>query len=85
MAKVTLYDLKEKMATLQAQIASDAEWIAEKAADPSTEMKDIGAKKQHRDELNERFNLLKSQHDEMEKQQKAALARSRMQEKKTNQ
>lgn len=71
MAKVTLYDLKEKMATLQAQIAADAEWIAEKAADPSTEMKDITAKKEHRDELNERFNLLKAQHDEMEKKQRA--------------
>ena len=73
MAKVTLYDLKEKMATLQAQIASDAEWIAEKAADPATEMKDINAKKEHRDELQERFNMLKAQHDEMEKAQKDAL------------
>jgi len=70
---VTLYDLKEKMANLQAQIAVDAEWIAEKAADPATEMKDINAKKEHRDELQERFNMLKAQHDEMEKAQKDAL------------
>jgi HK97 family phage major capsid protein len=73
MAKVTLYDLKEKMANLQAQIAVDAEWIAEKAADPATEMKDINAKKEHRDELQERFNMLKAQHDEMEAAQKASL------------
>ena len=31
MAKTTLFELKEKMATLQAAIAADAEWIAEMA------------------------------------------------------
>lgn len=74
MAKVTLFDLKEKMATLQAQISADAEWIAEKAADPTTEMKDITAKKDHREELSTRYELLKAQHDEMEEQQRAALS-----------
>jgi len=73
MAKVTLFDLKEKMATLQAQIAADAEWIAEKAADPTTKMEEITAKKQHRNELQERYDLLKAQHDEMEAQQRQAL------------
>ncbi len=74
MAKVTLFDLKEKMATLQAQISADAEWIAEKAADPTTSMEDINTKKTHRDDLASRFNLLKAQHDEMEEQQRQALA-----------
>ncbi len=74
MAKVTLFDLKEKMATLQAQIAADAEWIAEKAADPTTTMEDINAKKTHRDDIAARFDLLKTQHDEMEEQQRAAVA-----------
>ncbi len=74
MAKVTLFDLKEKMATLNAQITADAEWIAEKAANPETEMKDINAKKDHRDDLVTRLNLLKAQHDEMEEQQRQALS-----------
>jgi HK97 family phage major capsid protein len=74
MAKTTLFDLKEKMATLSAQIAADAEYIAEKAADPTVSMEDINAKKIHRDELQTRFELLKTQHDEMEKAQKAQLA-----------
>jgi HK97 family phage major capsid protein len=71
--KVTLFDLKEKMATLEAQINADAEWIAEKAADPATEMKDIDAKKQHRDDLQKRYEMLKEQHDAEEARQKQAL------------
>ncbi len=74
MAKVTLFDLKEKMATLQAQISADAEWIAEKAADPTVAMTDINTKKQHRDELQSRYDMLKASHDEMEEQQRAAIA-----------
>ena len=73
MAKVTLFDLKEKMATLQAQIAADAEWIAEKAADPTVSMEEINAKKSHRDDLQSRYDLIKAQHDEMEKQQRESL------------
>ncbi len=74
MAKVTLFELKEKMATLADQIAADAEWIAEKAADPTTSMEDITTKTKHRDDLVARHDLLKKQHDEMEEQQRAAIA-----------
>lgn len=70
---MTLFELKEKMATLQASINADAEWIAEKAADPAIEMKDIEAKKAHRDELQSRFDMLKAEHDQMEATQKAAV------------
>jgi len=71
---MTLFELKEKLATLNAQIKADADWIAEKAADPTVSMDDIKAKKNHRDELTERRDLLKAQHDEMEEQQRNALA-----------
>lgn len=74
MSKVTLFELKEKMATLQAAIAEDAAWIAEKAADPSTPMEEINAKKAHRDELQSRFHMVKAEHDDMEAKQKAAVA-----------
>ncbi len=74
MAKVTLFELKEKMATLSAQITADAEWIAEKAADPTTPMEEIKTKQTHRDDLVTRFGLLEKQHDEMEVQQRQALA-----------
>lgn len=68
---MTLFEIKEKMATLQAAIQADAEWIAEKAADPSVSMEDITAKKAHRDELQSRFDMLKAENDDMEARQKA--------------
>jgi len=71
---MTLFELKEKMATLNAAIVADAEWIAEKAANPEIAIADIDAKKAHRDELQKRYEMLKEQHDGMESAQKAALA-----------
>lgn len=70
MPKITLFELKEKMATLGAAIAADAEWIAEKAANPETPMEEINAKKQHRDELAARLDMLKAEHDAMEAEQR---------------
>lgn len=74
---MNLYDLKEKLATLNAAIAADASWIAEKAADPTIPMDEIKTKTAHRDELTERKNLLQVQHDELEKQQRDALKNQR--------
>lgn len=71
---MTLFELKEKMATLQAAIAADAAWIAEKAADPSTPMEEINTKKAHRDELQSRFDMLKAEHDSMEEVQRKNVA-----------
>jgi len=59
---------------MNAAIKADADWIAEKAADPTVPMEEIKAKTTHRDELTERRNLLQEQHDAMEAAQKAALA-----------
>jgi len=70
---MTLFEIKEKLATLNAQIKADADWIAEKAADPTVAMADITAKTTHRDELIVRRNLLQNQHDELEEQQRKAL------------
>lgn len=72
---MTLFELKEKLTTLNAAIKSDADWIAEKAADPSVPMDEIKAKTAHRDELTERRDLIQSQHDEMEKQQRDVLGK----------
>lgn len=70
---MTLFEFKEKMATIDAAIRSDAQWIAEKAADPSVPMEEIDAKKAHRDELQKRFDMLKIEHDELEARQKEAV------------
>lgn len=71
---MTLFELKEKLATMNAAIKADADWIAEKAADPTVPMEEIKSKTAHRDELTQRRDLLQEQHDAMENAQKAALA-----------
>jgi len=68
---LTLFELKEKMATLQSAMAADAAWIAEKAADPDTDLDALTEKQAHRDGLQKRFEMLKAQHDAMEAEQKA--------------
>jgi HK97 family phage major capsid protein len=70
---MTLFELKEKIATLNAAIKADADWIAEKAADPTVKMEEINAKTAHRDELVARRDLLQKQHDEMDAQQREHL------------
>ncbi len=73
---MTLFEMKEKMATLQSAIAADAAWIAEKAADASVAMEDITTKKAHRDELQSRYDMLKAEHDAMEEAQRTSIAMS---------
>lgn len=70
----TLFEFKEKMNTLAAQIQADADWIAEKAADPAVSIDDINAKKQHRDEMQARYDMIKAQHDELEEKQRTSIA-----------
>lgn len=70
---MTLFELKEKMATMQEAITADAQWIAEKSADPATAMEDITAKTKHRDEMQMRYDLLKAEHDKMELAQREAI------------
>lgn len=70
---MTLFELKEKIATLNSAIKADADWISEKAADPTIPMEEIKAKTAHRDELVERKNLLQKQHDAMEEAQRQAI------------
>lgn len=74
MAKVTLFELKEKLCSLNDAIAEDAAWIAEKAADPATDMKLIDEKTAHRDGLIKRKELLQKEHDDMELAQRTSVA-----------
>ena len=71
---MTLFELKEKMATLKAAILADANWLAEKAADPNTKMEEIKEKQAHRDELQARYDTLKAEHDRMEAEQRQKVA-----------
>lgn len=69
----TLYNLKEKMATLGAQITEESKWITEKADAPEISMDDIRAKESRRDDLQKRFDLLKAEHDKLEAEQRASV------------
>jgi len=70
---MTLFEMKEQLATLEKQVAADAAWIAEKAADPTVAMADIEAKKAHRDEIQARYDMLKTEHDAEEARQRAQV------------
>ena len=72
---MTLFEMKEQLATLGKQVAADATWIAEKAADPTVSMEDINAKKSHRDEIQARYDMLKAEHDAEEARQRANVER----------
>lgn len=71
----TLFELKEKMAEMSEAVRADAEWISEKASDPTVSMEDIEAKESHRDEMQKRFDLIKREHDALEKAQREAVKR----------
>ena len=71
---VTLFELKEKMATMQASINADSDWIANKAAEASTSLEEINEKTEHRDGLIKRYELIKNEHDSMEEQQRVSIA-----------
>lgn len=72
--KPTLFELKEKMHNLDVEIGSIAEYIADKAGDPNTPMAEINEKKAKRDELVQRRDMLKAEHDAMEEAQRNEVA-----------
>ena len=71
---MTLFEMKEKLNTLKSAILADANWLVEKAADPSTKMEEIKEKQAHRDELQARYDTLKAEHDRMEEEQRVSVA-----------
>jgi len=69
----TLYELKEKLATVGAQLQSIESQLVEKLANPAVPMNEINDLKNKKNDLQERFNLLKEQHDKAELEQKNKL------------
>lgn len=71
---MTLFELKENMATLGAQLEADRDWIAEKSADPTVPMSEIEVKQKHLADTQKRFDNLKAEHDRLEEQQRLQVA-----------
>lgn len=72
---MTIFEMREKMAHLQAAINADAQFLAEKASDPNTTMEDLNAKQAHMEDTQKRFDMIKAQCDRAE-----AEARDRLKE-----
>lgn len=71
---MTLFEMKEKLFSLENERKTIADWIAEKAADPTTKMDEIEEKQGKVNELTKRIDLLQKSHDEEQERQRIALA-----------
>lgn len=71
---MTLFEMKEKIYDLKNERKSIADWITEKAADPTTPMDDIKAKNTKMEELTSRINILQKAHDDEEEAQRKRLS-----------
>lgn len=69
----TLYELKQAMATIGQQLQKTEGELSAKAMDPTASLEDIQASQKSKADLQARFDVLKAQHDEMEKIQAAKL------------
>lgn len=72
---MTIFEMREKMAHLQAAINADAQFLAEKASDPTVTMEDLNAKQAHMEDTQKRFDMIKAQCERAE-----AEARQRVQD-----
>lgn len=70
---MNLYELKASLKTVGDQLVQVENDIVAKAADPSVPIAEVQKLKQMKAELNERFEVLKAQHDEKEEAQRTSL------------
>lgn len=69
----TLYELKQNLATIGQQLQKTENELAAKAIDPSASMEEIQALQKTKDDLKQRFNVIKEQHDTTEAEQKLKI------------
>lgn len=74
---MNLYELKMSLKTVGDQLKETENSIVAKAGDPSVPIEEVQNLKNKKTELQERFNVLKEQHDQLEGEQKASLERSK--------
>ncbi len=72
-----LYELKMSLKTVGDQLSQVEGDIVAKAGDPSFPIEEVQNLKNKKEELQERFNILKAQHDSEEVKQKEALEQSK--------
>lgn len=69
----TIFELKQDLATIGNQIQKTNNEITQKAADPKTAMDDLNQLNQTKGDLQQRFDIIKTQLDQMEAEQRASL------------
>ncbi|MGC3792039.1 phage major capsid protein [Priestia aryabhattai] len=69
----TLYELKQNLTTVGAQLKKTEDSLASAAIDPNKTTEDIQQLQKSRDDLQMRFNVIKNQHDQMEKEQQERI------------
>ncbi len=70
---MTIFEMREKMAHLQAAINADAQYLAEKASDPTVTMEDLNAKQAHMDDTQKRLDMIKAQCERAEAEARERL------------
>lgn len=71
----TIFELKQDLATLGQQIQKQNDLIMQKATDPTATSEDLTSMQKAKEDLQQRFNIIKAQHDQMEAEQKASLSK----------
>lgn len=71
---MTLFEMKEKLFSLQNERKGIADWLAEKAADPNVSMEEIKDKQKKMEDLSERIAIMQKSHDEEEDAQRKRMA-----------
>ena len=69
----TIFELKQDMTTIGNQIQKTKDQISQKAADPAVSVEDLNQLNKTAGDLQQRFDIIKAQHDQMEAEQKANL------------
>lgn len=75
---MNLYELKMALSTVGDQLAATTREISAKAADPGVPIGDVQSLKAKKAELQERFEVLKEQHDKAEAEMKASFQKNKL-------
>lgn len=73
----TLYELKQALATIGQQLAKTEEELSVKAMDTTASLDDIKAVQKSKEDLQARFDVIKQQHDQLEKEQAEKFAQQK--------
>ncbi len=74
----TLYELKEKLAIVGAELKKVSAELMDKAANPAVPIDEVTTLETTQANLQKRFDLIKDQHDKLEAEQKAEMGKDRI-------